>query len=175
MTTLELKNICKQFGNKYVLDDITFAAHKGQCIGVIGSNGAGKSTLLSVIINTLVPEKGRLFIDNRELNKTFDLTLKRQLGAIVNRPHLVEQLSIQEFLEYIARIYNILNYNERIDSLMKYLMGDYQVVKHRPIRLLSTGMKQKVAFASTILHKPGLLVLDEPLNGIDASSAQKNY
>ena len=168
---LTLQNLTKSFGPKTVLRDVTLTAHTGYCVGVLGRNGAGKSTLFNLLTNVLLPTSGSMMLDGQPLGETFPVAVKRRMGALVNGAYLVEELTAEEYLQFVARIYELPDAQARIDSLLAHLLEDYDSVRHKRLNLFSTGMKQKVAVASCLLHRPELLILDEPFNGLDVFSA----
>ncbi|AMR25708.1 hypothetical protein A0257_00470 [Hymenobacter psoromatis] len=169
---LELQNLTRSFGPKTVLRAVSLTAHTGYCVGVVGRNGAGKSTLFNLLANTLLPNGGRLLLDGQPLGETFPVAVKRRMGALVNQAYLVEQLTAGEYLQFVARIYELPAAQARIDSLLTHLLEDYAAVRHKRLGTFSTGMKQKVAVASCLLHRPELLILDEPFNGLDVFAAE---
>ncbi|RZK60887.1 MAG: ABC transporter ATP-binding protein, partial [Hymenobacter sp.] len=139
--------------------------------GVVGRNGAGKSTLFNLLTNALLPSSGALLLDGERLGETFPVALKRRMGVLINQAYLVEQLTAEEYLQFVARIYDLPGAQGRIESLLAHLLEDYPAVRYQRLSGFSTGMKQKVAIASCLLHRPELLVLDEPFNGLDVFSA----
>ena len=168
---LELRNLTKSFGPKHVLRDVSLTAHTGYCVGVLGRNGAGKSTLFNLLTNVLLPSSGAILLDGQPLGETFPVAVKRRMGALVNQAYLVEQLTPEEYLQFVARIYDLPDAQARIESLLAHLLEDYDAVRRKRLSSFSTGMKQKVAIASCLLHRPELLILDEPFNGLDVFSA----
>ena len=168
---LELRHLTKSFGPKAVLRDVSFTAHTGYCVGVLGRNGAGKSTLFNLLTNVLLPDGGAMLLDGQPLGETFSVAVKRRMGALVNQAYLVEQLTPEEYLQFVARIYGLPHAQARIESLLAHLLEDYDTVRRKRLSSFSTGMKQKVAIASCLLHRPELLILDEPFNGLDVFSA----
>jgi ABC-2 type transport system ATP-binding protein len=170
---LELRSITKSFGPKKVLRDVSFAAHTGCCVGVLGRNGAGKSTLFNLLTNVLLPSSGELLLDGVPLGETFPVSVKRRMGALINQGYLVEELTPIEYLQFVARIYELPDAMTRIESLLAHLLEDYDTVCTKRISSFSAGMKQKVAVASCLLHRPELLILDEPFNGLDVFSVER--
>ena len=122
---LRLQNLTKSFGPKTVLRDVTLTAHTGYCVGVLGRNGAGKSTLFNVLTNVLVPTSGSMMLDGQPLGETFPVAVKRRMGALVNGAYLVEELTAEEYLQFVARIYELPDAQARIDSLLAHLLEDY--------------------------------------------------
>jgi ABC-type multidrug transport system ATPase subunit len=170
---LELHQVTKSFGPKTVLRDVSLTAETGYCVGVLGRNGAGKSTLFNLLINVLLPTSGQILLDGEVLGDTFPVAVKRRMGALINQGHLVEQLTAEEYLQFVARIYELPDASHRISSLLGHLLEEYETVRRKRLSSFSTGMKQKVAVASCLLHRPELLILDEPLNGLDVFSAER--
>ncbi|HET9503569.1 MAG TPA: ABC transporter ATP-binding protein [Hymenobacter sp.] len=168
---LELQNLTKSFGRNPVLRHVSLTAETGMCVGVVGRNGAGKSTLFNLLTNILLPDSGQIVLDGQVLGETFPVAVKRRMGALVNQAYLVEQLTPEEYLQFVARIYGLPDAQPHIDSLLAHLLEDYPTVRRKRLGSFSTGMKQKVAIASCLLHRPELLILDEPFNGLDVFSA----
>jgi ABC-type multidrug transport system ATPase subunit len=168
---LELQNLTKSFGGNPVLRGVSLTAETGMCVGVVGRNGAGKSTLFNLLTNILLPDNGQIILDGQVLGETFPVAVKRRMGALVNQAYLVEQLTPEEYLQFVARIYDLPDAQPHIESLLAHLLEDYPTVRHKRLGSFSTGMKQKVAIASCLLHRPELLILDEPFNGLDVFSA----
>ena len=170
---LTLQNLTKSFGPKIVLRDVSLTACTGMCVGVLGRNGAGKSTLFNLLTNVLLPNSGRVVLDGQPLGETFPVAVKRRMGALVNQGYLVEELTAEEYLQFVARIYELSDAQARIASLLGYLLDDYDTVRRKRLSTFSTGMKQRVAIASCLLHRPELLILDEPFNGLDVFAAAR--
>ena len=168
---LELHSLTKSFEAKTVLRNLSLTANTGYCVGVLGRNGAGKSTLFNLLTTVLLPDSGSIVLDGQPLGETFPVAVKRRMGALVNQAYLVEQLTPEEYLQFVARIYGLPDAQARIQSLLAHLLEDYDTVRRKPLSSFSTGMKQKVAIASCLLHRPELLILDEPFNGLDVFSA----
>ncbi|MBC6610790.1 ABC transporter ATP-binding protein [Hymenobacter sp. BT507] len=170
---LELRSLTKSFGAKIVLRDLSLRAETGYCVGVVGRNGAGKSTLFNLLVNVLLPSSGAIVLDGELLGETFPVAVKRRMGALINQGHLVEQLTAVEYLRFVARVYDLPNATSRIESLLGHLLEEFEQVRTKRLSSFSTGMKQKVAVAACLLHRPELLILDEPLNGLDVFSAER--
>ena len=170
---LTLRNLTKSFGPNTVLRNVSLTAHTGYCVGVLGRNGAGKSTLFNLLTNALLPSKGEIVLDGEPLGETFSVAVKRRMGALVNQGYLVEQLTAEEYLQFVARIYELPEAQARIDSLLAHLLEEYDSVRTKRLSSFSTGMKQRVAIASCLLHRPELLILDEPFNGLDVFAAER--
>ena len=165
--TFELRNIDVSFGKNTVLKNISMRVKQGECIGVIGINGAGKSTLFNVICNVISPSTGCIYMNDVQIVGDYSLALKHTIGALVNKPYLIEDLTASEYLQIIAKIYKLEDYIGKVQSLLEFFFIDYAAVMGLKIRHFSSGMKQRVAIASSLIHKPSLLILDEPFNALD--------
>jgi ABC-2 type transport system ATP-binding protein len=170
---LELRRLTKSFGPKTVLHNVSLTAQTGYCVGVLGRNGAGKSTLFNLLTNALLPSSGELLLDGEAMGETFPVQVKRRMGALINQGYLVEELTAEEYLQFVARIYELPDGQVRIDSLLGHLLEEYDTVRRKRLGSFSTGMKQRVAIASCLLHRPELLILDEPFNGLDVFAAER--
>ncbi|OGX91511.1 ABC transporter ATP-binding protein [Hymenobacter coccineus] len=170
---LALRHLAKNFGPKTVLRDLSLTAATGMCVGVLGRNGAGKSTLFNLLTNVLLPSQGHIVLDGAVLGETFPVAVKRRMGALVNQGYLVEELTAEEYLQFVARIYALPDAQARIASLLGHLLEDYDTVRCKRLSTFSTGMKQRVAIAACLLHRPELLILDEPFNGLDVFAADR--
>ena len=170
---IDLQGLTKSFGANTVLRDVSLRAETGYCVGVLGRNGAGKSTLFNLLTNVLLPTSGRIVLDGQPLGETFPVAIKRRMGALVNQGYLVEELTAEEYLQFVARIYELPDAQPRIHSLLGHLLEEYDAVRGQRLGSFSTGMKQRVVIASCLLHRPELLILDEPFNGLDVFSAER--
>jgi len=170
---LELRQLRKSFGPKVVLREVSLTAETGMCVGVLGRNGAGKSTLFNLLTNALLPGGGEIILDGQALGETFPVAVKRRIGALVNQGYLVEQLTAGDYLSFVARLYGLPDAAPRIESLLGHLLEDHDGVRRQLLSGFSTGMKQRVAIASCLLHRPELLILDEPFNGLDVFAAER--
>ena len=164
---LEIKNYSKSYGNgKKAADDVTLSVESGDIYGFIGHNGAGKSTTIRAVVGVLDFTEGEIFIDGHSV-KTEPVECKRITAYIPDNPDLYENLTGIQYLNFIADVFEI-SEEEREESIRKY--GDLFEITESLGDLIgsySHGMKQKVAIISALIHKPKLLVLDEPFVGLD--------
>jgi len=160
---LECHNLKKTFGKKEILKGISLEANEGDILGFIGPNGAGKTTAIKLILGLQSITEGSAKINGYDIEKDFAKAIKR-VGAIVESPDMYMYMSGYENLKMISNLYSGIDKN-RIDEVVR-LVGLENRIKDK-VSKYSLGMRQRLGIAQAILHKPNLLVLDEPTNGLD--------
>lgn len=160
---LECLNLRKNFGKKEILKDVSLEAKAGDIVGFIGPNGAGKTTTIKLILGLQSITSGEVKINGFSIQKEFTKAIKR-VGTIVENPDLYMYMSGYDNLKMIANLYEGIT-KERIDEVVK-LVGLENRIKDK-VSKYSLGMRQRLGIAQAILHKPNLLILDEPTNGLD--------
>jgi ABC-2 type transport system ATP-binding protein len=164
-TVLKLCNISKSFGKKKIIDDISFEIYAGEVFGFLGPNGAGKTTTIKMIMGFLSIDAGEIYINGYDLKKDYEKALAN-VGGIVENPEMYKDLSGLTNLQMYARLHEGVT-KERIDEVIA-LVGMQNRIKDK-VKKYSLGMKQRCGLAQAILHKPKVLILDEPTNGLDPS------
>ena len=168
---LEIKNFSKTYGNgKKATDDVNISVNSGDIYGFIGHNGAGKSTTIRSVVGVLDFTEGEIYIDGHSV-KDEPLACKKITAYIPDNPDLYENLTGIQYLNFIADVFGI-SAEEREESIRKY--GDMFEITDALGDLIgsySHGMKQKVAIISALIHKPKLMVLDEPFVGLDPKAS----
>lgn len=168
---LNLINITKKYGNYLAVDDINLEVKKGEIFSFLGVNGAGKTTTLKMIVGLLRPSSGKIIIDGLEQESNVVQT-KRITGYIPDRPYLYDGLTGAEFLGFIANLYELDPKKSKIRSqqlLERYLLDEWS---NELIESYSHGMKQRIAMCAALLPEPKLLVVDEPMVGLDPHGAK---
>lgn len=160
---LEVKKINKKIGKKQILNDISFDIYEGEILGFIGPNGAGKTTAIKLILGLQSINSGEIYINGNSVQKSFTKAIAK-VGAIVENPDIYMYLTGYENLKMNARLYNNIK-PQRIDEIVK-IVGLENRIKDK-VSKYSLGMRQRLGVAIALLHKPNLLVLDEPNNGLD--------
>ncbi len=160
---LECKNLTKKYGKKLAVNNVSFDLEKGQILGFIGPNGAGKTTTIKLILGLQSITSGCVKINGYDIEKNFEKAILR-VGAIVENPDLYMYLTGYENLKLVAGLYDGIN-KERIDEIVE-LVGLKNRINDK-VSKYSLGMRQRLGIAQAILHKPNLLILDEPTNGLD--------
>ncbi|MDK0641867.1 ABC transporter ATP-binding protein [Clostridium perfringens] len=165
MNVIKLNNVNKKFNNKDALEDISINIEKGKIVGLVGPNGAGKTTLIRIILGLIKPTCGEIKILGK---KIYDNDTKKKIGFCIDKDGLYENLTARENLEFIARAYNVKNFNSVILELAKTLKINDDL--DRIISEYSKGMKRKISIIKSLLINPEILILDEPLDGLDVES-----
>ena len=162
---LQIENLKKHFGRLKAVDGITLSVAKGQVFGFLGPNGSGKTTTIGMILGLIHPTDGMVNLFGRPVSPSQPESL-RKVGALVGSPSLVPYLSARQNLELIARLYPELN----AASIWEILdVVGLTEAADRKAGTFSTGMKQRLGLGMALLHRPELLILDEPTNGMDPS------
>ncbi|QWH14286.1 ABC transporter ATP-binding protein [Bacillus mycoides] len=168
---LEIINFSKTYkGGKKAVDQLNITVQAGDIFGFIGHNGAGKSTTIKSLVGVIDFEEGEIFVDGHSVKKD-PIACKRVMAYIPDNPDLYEQLTGIQYLNFVADVFKV-SAKDREKEIQKY--GDaFEITPHLGdlISSYSHGMKQKVAIISAVLHKPKLLVLDEPFVGLDPKAA----
>jgi ABC-2 type transport system ATP-binding protein len=167
--SISIQHLFKSYGQKHVLKDINLQVFPGQVVGYIGPNGAGKSTTVKVLCGLLTDYEGDVLVKGFDV-KTDTLEVKRRIGYVPETAELYDALTPMEFLQFAGALYGMDEDQcaERINRMMAAF--DLANNIHQRMDSFSKGMRQKVLLASGILHNPDIIVLDEPLSGLDANS-----
>lgn len=161
---LELSNIWKRIGKKMILKNVAFVVEKGQIVGLLGPNGAGKTTLIRVIVSLMQLDQGNIMINGSSLTKDFKSAIAN-VGAIVENPEFYNYLSGYDNLLQYARISRTPISNARIQEVVAAVHLEDKI--SQKVKTYSLGMRRRLGVAQALLHQPALLVLDEPMNGLD--------
>ncbi len=169
---IKIENLGKKFGELWAVRDLNLEVRKSEIFAFLGPNGAGKTTTLKLITGLLRPTTGRIEIAGYDI-QTQPLQVKKLLAYIPDEPYLYEKLTGREFLNFVAELYAIPE-SERDDKIQEFIeyfeMSSYI---DDLIQGYSHGMKQRLIFSSAFIHNPQILVIDEPLVGLDPASARK--
>ncbi len=160
---LELKNVSKVMGNTVLVEDISFTVNKGEIFGFLGPNGAGKTTTIKMITGLYSISKGEIYIDGKNVKKQFEKALQG-VGGIIENPEMYGYLSGKDNLKIYARMHGGIT-KHRIDEVVNLVKLGNRI--NDKVSKYSLGMRQRLGVAQALLHRPKLLILDEPTNGLD--------
>jgi ABC-2 type transport system ATP-binding protein len=165
-----VQNFSKRYGAVAAVQRLNLEIPRGEILGLVGPNGAGKTTTLRALAGILRPTEGSLSIAGFDL-AVEPVEAKRRLAFIPDEPHLFDYLTVEEHLRFTARLYGVPDADARIPQLL----AEMELTDKRSVlpSELSRGMKQKLSVAMALLHDPAVLILDEPLTGLDPSGIRR--
>jgi ABC-2 type transport system ATP-binding protein len=160
---IEIQNVTKNFKNRSAVRDLSFSIKKGQIVGLLGPNGAGKTTTLRMILNILKPDFGNILFDDQPINKQ----IRNQIGYLPEERGLYQKYSVMDVLVYFGRLKNLTRRKSHVETVR--LLDSFQMIDYleEPVGHLSKGMQQKLQFLVSLIHNPEVLIMDEPLWGLD--------
>ena len=162
--SLVVNTLCKNYGHQIAVNEVSFQLKPGEIVGFLGPNGAGKSTTLKMLAGFLEADKGSIVLNGEILNQNAS-TVKKQIGYLPESNALYQDLYVKEYLQFLTAVHSITNAGEAIQSVIeKTGLGQMQ---NKKIAALSKGYKQRLGIAAAIIHKPKLILLDEPTAGLD--------
>ena len=163
---IEIGHLKKSFGDVHAVDDLSFCVKEGELFAFLGINGAGKSTTINIMCGQLAKDSGTVSICGTDLDKDMDL-VKRSLGVVIQGSVLDRELSVYDNLESRAALYGIHGaaFRARFSELSEML--EFSDLRKRTVGKLSGGQRRRIDIARALLHKPKILILDEPTTGLD--------
>jgi ABC-2 type transport system ATP-binding protein len=161
---IHVQGLTKLYGDFVAVNDLSFAVQAGEVMGLVGPNGAGKTTTLRCLSGIIPPTRGAIRIDGHDLARD-PIAAKQQLAFFTDEPRLFDYLTVQQHLNFTARIYQVAHYEPLAEELLQEL--ELADKKNALPGELSRGMKQKLAIVCGLLHSPKVLYFDEPLTGLD--------
>ncbi|RWP40072.1 MAG: ABC transporter ATP-binding protein [Mesorhizobium sp.] len=170
MNVIDVHGLVKRFGDKTVVDHVTMTVAEGEIVGFLGPNGSGKTTTIRIMCGLLTPDEGEGTVLSFDI-RTDSLRIKREVGYMTQKFSFYEDLTIAENLEFVARLYGLKPLNEHVARTLEDLGLSSR--KDQLAGTLSGGWKQRLALAACIMHKPRLLLLDEPTAGVDPKARRE--
>ncbi|SIT54559.1 Multidrug ABC transporter ATP-binding protein [Mesorhizobium prunaredense] len=170
MNVIDVHGLVKRFGDKTVVDHVTMTVAEGEIVGFLGPNGSGKTTTIRIMCGLLTPDEGEGTVLGFDI-RTDSLRIKREVGYMTQKFSFYEDLTIAENLEFVARLYGLKPLNEHVAKTLEDLGLTSR--KDQLAGTLSGGWKQRLALAACIMHKPRLLLLDEPTAGVDPKARRE--
>jgi len=166
---IQIRNLSKSYGDKLVLKNLSLDIYPGQVIGYIGPNGAGKSTTVKILTGLIPDFEGEVIVDGINMAKD-PLGIKKLFGYVPENAEIYDVLTPMEYLDFIGRLYGM--DETTLHDRIKRLLTAFSLGTNADDRMdtFSKGMKQKVLLISGIIHNPKIIILDEPLSGLDANA-----
>ncbi len=162
---IEVKGLCKNYGGKTAISDVSFTVNDGEILGFLGPNGAGKSTTMNIITGYISSTSGTVTVDGDEIMEN-PIAVKKKIGYLPEQPPLYLDMTVKAYLSFMYDLKKVkLNKPQHIEQICKLVKIDD--VYDRVIKHLSKGYKQRVGIAQALLGEPKLLILDEPTVGLD--------
>src|SRR6185503_10013039 len=166
MSLLVLDGVSKRFGGITAVDHVSFQVDRGQVVGFLGPNGAGKSTTMRMITQFIEPDTGSIRLDGIPLDEA-GREAKRRIGYLPENNPLYPEMLVSEYLDFVGRLRELAGPARQRAIDEGVAATGLEPVFHRPVGELSKGFRQRVGLAAAILHRPDLLILDEPTEGLD--------
>ncbi|WP_070137873.1 ABC transporter ATP-binding protein [Crocinitomix algicola] len=168
MEVLRVENIQKEYAGHKALDDISISTKKGEIFGLLGPNGAGKTTLIRIINQIIGPDKGKVYLDGKLIQRD-DIG---KIGYLPEERGLYKKMKVYDQVLYFARLKGLSKHEAKKRINVWFEKFEITSWYNKKVEELSKGMAQKIQFISTVLHEPELLILDEPFSGFDPINAQ---
>ena len=169
MYIIETNNLCKSYGKSRGIIDVNLKIKEGEIFGFVGPNGAGKSTTIRTLLNFIFPTSGSAKILGKDIVKESS-EIKKYIGYVPSEVKFYDEVKVKDIIKYSASFYNNVS-QEEVDKLYKILDVDI----NKKMSELSLGNKKKVAIVQALIHRPKLLILDEPTNGLDPLIQKKLF
>ena len=168
MALIECKNICKNFGTKVALDNVSLSVPEGQIFGLLGPNGAGKTTMIRIINRITIPNSGEVFFNGRPITQR-DV---EKIGYLPEERGLYRKMEVGDQAMYLAQLKGMSEKDAKAELKKWFIKFGIQDWWKKKVEELSKGMAQKVQFITTVVHRPSLMILDEPFSGFDPVNAE---
>lgn len=169
---ISVRNLTKRFGTFTTVDHISFDVARGEIFGFLGANGAGKTTAMRMLCGLSRPSGGDGYVAGCDINTQAEL-IKRRIGYMSQKFSLYEDLTVMENLRLFATIYGMSDSQIRDRSRQIFTLLDMDNMRNTLVKEIPVGWKQKLAFASSTIHQPGIVFLDEPTGGVDPLTRRK--
>lgn len=167
---IRTQNLTKKYNEFKAVDNLSLEVKEGEIYGFLGPNGAGKTTTILMLLGILKPTQGEVYLFGQNIAKDF-LSIKKKMGVVSEKQYLYKEMTAGEYLNFFADLYGVKNRKKKIDQLLEAV--NLLEVRNRKLGAFSRGMQQKLGFARALLHDPQLLLMDEPVSGLDPTGIKQ--
>ena len=161
---IQVDQLSKQYGRFQAIEGVTFQISRGEVVGFLGPNGAGKSTTMRILCGCIGATSGQALIDGKSV-LTHPLEVKKRIGYLPETPPLYPNMTVRDYIRFAAQIKDVVEIDTAVERAIQQV--GLEDVAHRVIDHLSKGYRQRVGLAQALVHQPDVLVLDEPVSGLD--------
>jgi ABC-2 type transport system ATP-binding protein len=166
---IQVEQLTKRYGERVAVNSLTFRANKGEIVGFLGPNGAGKTTTMRILTGFMPPSEGKAIVAGYD-TLTESIEVRKRVGYLPESVPLYPEMTVVQYLDFMAELRQIPNREDRVDEVMELVHIAERAESY--IGNLSKGLKQRVGLAQALLHKPEVLILDEPMDGLDPQQQQ---
>jgi len=168
---IKFEGVTKRYGSHKALDDLSFEVKQGEFYGYLGPNGAGKTTTIKTVIGLVHPDEGRVFVDGIEVSRD-PLAVRERVGYVPDNPFIYGKLTGREFLRFVGGLYRM--EPEEVERRVEWVCDIFEMDAwvDRRTEQYSHGMRKKIVMSAAFLHRPKIIIVDEPTVGLDPPSAR---
>jgi ABC-2 type transport system ATP-binding protein len=167
---IETRGLGKKYESRWAVQGLNLNLNKGEIYGFLGPNGADKTTTILMLLNIVSPTTGEILLFGRKLNRNFE-EIRSRIGVVPERQNFYPEMTLREYLRFFGEIYRVPKLRIKIEEIAE--QNDVSAYLDWQLRTFSRGMQQKAAFSRAFLHNPELLILDEPISGLDPSGVRQ--
>ncbi|MCI5219889.1 MAG: ABC transporter ATP-binding protein, partial [Candidatus Electrothrix sp. LOE2] len=168
---INVEHLTRKYGDFTAVDDVSFAIGQGEIVGLLGHNGAGKTTIMKMMTGFLEPTKGNITVDDLDVGRN-RREIQKKIGYLPENCPVYPEMTVLEYLEYSAALHGVAEQDRPALIREAVARTALEAKATKPLSTLSRGYRQRTGVAQAILHKPDILILDEPTNGLDPTQIQ---